>query len=207
MLGAADPLPYRPARVLVAGVSGSGKTTLADRIGSVLAIEHTELDGLFHGPGWTPRPEFEADVQTLVTQPRWVTEWQYRPVRCLLLSRADMLVWLDHPYLLVTLPRVVRRTLVRRVRRVRLWNGNVEPPLRTFLTDRDHIVRWSVRTRDRYRKHMPAVVAERPELPVVRLGDPRQVERWVHGPLRHAAAPPYPGADADGSGQRAHPGA
>ncbi|MEK8226669.1 hypothetical protein NKG05_12095 [Oerskovia sp. M15] len=43
-----------PRRILVAGISGSGKTTLCRRIAARLEIAHTEIDALFHGPGWTP---------------------------------------------------------------------------------------------------------------------------------------------------------
>jgi adenylate kinase family enzyme len=65
----------------VAGTSGSGKTTLAARIAAVLKVQHVEIDALFHGPGWTPRPSFEADVHRFSAGPTWVTEWQNGSVR------------------------------------------------------------------------------------------------------------------------------
>jgi adenylate kinase family enzyme len=70
-----------PARVLVAGTSGVGKTTVARRTAEILNAPHVEIDGLFHGPGWTKRSEFRADVERLSDTPRWVTEWQYRDMR------------------------------------------------------------------------------------------------------------------------------
>ncbi|WP_028644161.1 ATPase AAA [Nocardioides sp. URHA0020] len=182
MLTATDPLPHRPRRILVAGVSGSGKTTLAARIGDVLGLRHTEIDALFHGTGWTPRPEFEADVEAFTSAESWVTEWQYSPVRRLLAERADTLVWLDLPYPVV-LGRVVRRTLRRRLRRERLWNGNVEPPLHTFLTDPEHVVRWSISTRNLNRERIPALAAAHPHLVVVRLRRTSDVDRWVRAAL------------------------
>lgn len=126
-LGADDALPMQPRRILVAGVSGAGKTTLARRTGAALGITHTEIDGLFHGPGWTPRPEFLDDVRALVAAPTWVTEWQYDAARPLLADAADVLVWLDPPFPR-TFGRLVRRTLRRRWHREVLWNGNVEAP-------------------------------------------------------------------------------
>lgn len=183
MLRAADPLPARPRRVVIAGVSGVGKTTLAQRIAEVSGIPHTEIDALFHGPDWTPRPQFLDDVRALVSRDEWVTEWQYGDARPLLTARADLLVWLDLPFATVTLPRVVARTVRRRVRRERLWNGNVEPPFHTIFTDPEHIVRWSVSTRGKYRERVPRL---RPDLTVVRLRTPREVERWVSGPLMDA---------------------
>lgn len=183
MLRARDPLPARPRRVAVAGVSGVGKTTLARRIAAVAGIPRTEIDALFHGPNWTPRPEFLDDVRALVAGDTWVTEWQYSSARPLLTARADLLVWLDLPFWSVTLPRVVSRTLRRRLREEPLWNGNVEPPLHTFFTDPEHIVRWSIATRNTYRERIPAV---RPDLAVVRLRTTGEVERWLAGPMKDA---------------------
>lgn len=176
-------LPARPRRVLVAGVSGAGKTTLARQIAGVLDVLHVELDALFHGPGWTPREAFLDDVHALAASGSWVTEWQYAPARPVLAERADLLVWLDLPFATVALPRVVRRTVRRRLRREVLWNGNVEPPLHTVLTDREHVVRWAIAGRHKHRERMPVVEQLWPQLTVVRLGSPREVDRWLAGPL------------------------
>lgn len=183
LLAADDPLPGCPRRVLVVGTSGSGKTTLAARLGEVLQVPHVEIDGLFHGPGWTRRPSFEDDVRRLAAGPAWVTEWQYSQVRALLASRADLLVWLDLPRRVV-MSRVVRRTVRRQMRREVLWNGNTEPPLRTFLTDPDHIVRWAWRTHARTWARVMAACTSRPDLLVVRLTASAEVAAWVDGPLR-----------------------
>ena len=110
MLFVDDPLPFRPKRVLVAGVSGSGKTTLAGRIAEMWDLRHVEIDGLFHGPGWTPRPEFLDDVRAFASDDRWITEWQYtsKGTDAVLTPRAQLAIWLDYPY------PVVRRRLIRR---------------------------------------------------------------------------------------------
>lgn len=180
MLRATDALPARPRRVVVAGVSGVGKTTLARRIAEILEIPHTEIDALFHGPSWRPRPEFIDDVRALATGDAWVTEWQYAAARPMLEHHADLLVWLDLPFATVTLPRVIARTIRRRVRGERLWNGNVEPPLHTFFTQPDHIVRWSIATRGKYSDLISAL---RDDLVVVRITTPKDAERWMAGPL------------------------
>lgn len=186
MLTAGDPLPHRPRRILVAGVSGSGKSTLARRIAEILEAPYTEVDGLFHGAGWTRRDEFEADVAAFTSAPGWVTEWQYSSVRRLLAERADTMVWIDLPYPIV-LTRVVRRTLRRRLRREELWNGNQEPPLHTFFTDPEHVVRWSISTRGLNRERIPALATEHPQLTVVRLRSPRDVDRWLREVLQPLA--------------------
>jgi adenylate kinase family enzyme len=178
VLTADDPLPSRPHRVAVAGVSGVGKTTVARHVAGVLGCTHVEIDALFHGPGWAPRVDFLADVERFTAQDDWVTEWQYADARGLLAERADVLVWLDLPFAL-TLSRVVRRTLRRRLRRERLWNGNVEPPLHTFLTDREHIVRWAIATRHKYHDLVSAAERDHPPLTVVRLRSRGEVDQWV----------------------------
>jgi adenylate kinase family enzyme len=186
-LSPGDELAYRPARILVAGTSGSGKTTLARRIAAMLEIPHVELDGLYHGANWTPRPEFVRDVEQLVVRDRWVTEWQYHEVRRLLGDRADLLVVLDLARWRI-MARITRRTLSRRLRRTELWNGNREPPLRTFLNDPDHIIRFAWRTHARTLPRVTELMERAPSLPVVRLLTPAEVDRWLAGPLTRAAA-------------------
>lgn len=186
MLTAADGLPGRPRRVVVAGTSGSGKTTLAGLIATRLGVPHVEIDGLFHGPGWTERESFLADVGEFTGWPGWCTEWQYSSARELLASRADLLVWLDPPIATV-MRQVVARTVRRRLRRQELWNGNIEPPFRTIFTDREYIVRWAWDTRHKAGALIAALPERHPALPVVRLGGHRDARRWLDGPLTAAA--------------------
>lgn len=169
----------------MAGTSGSGKTTTAARIAAVLQIPHVEIDSLFHGPDWTPRPTFEADVHRFVAQPAWVIEWQYASVRTHLAERADLLVWLDVPRSQV-MRQVIRRTLVRRLRREELWNGNREPPLWTILTTEDNIVRWAWRTHPRSAERVRSLLRERPDLTVVRLSSRSEIGQWLQGSLQRS---------------------
>jgi len=186
MLTATEALPKRPRRIAVAGTSGAGKTTLAVRIGELLGIPHVEIDALFHGPSWTPRETFKAEVEVFSAEPRWVTEWQYDAARELLAERADLLVWLDLSRATV-MRRVVSRTLRRRMRRQVLWNGNRESPLRTIFTDPEHIVRWAWRTHSLSAARVAALRQQHPDLIVVRLSDAHDVHQWIIGPLEHAA--------------------
>lgn len=171
-----------PRRVLVAGTSGSGKTTLASRIARQLGIPHVEIDALYHGPDWTPRESFLADVSALVAEDEWVTEWQYSSARAALAARADLVVWLDLPVATV-MRQVTVRTVRRQLRREVLWNGNREPSLWTVFTEPNHIVRWAWRTRHRTTERIDALVRARPELAIVRLRSHRQARAWLAGPL------------------------
>ncbi|XVU28990.1 AAA family ATPase [Actinoplanes sp. CA-054009] len=187
LLSPRDPLPNRPSRILVAGTSGSGKSTVARRIAEVLAVPYLEIDSLQHGPGWEPRPTFVQDVHRFTAGPAWVIEWQYQDVRDHLVDRADLMLWLDLPR-----RRVMRQVITRTVRRARrgeeLWNGNREPPLRSFFTDPDHIIRWAWKTHPRTEKTVTEAAARRPDLPIVRLRTHREASRFVttHLPGRPA---------------------
>ena len=177
LLGPDDDLGFLPRRVLVNGASGSGKTTLARQLAEQLDLPHTEIDALFHGPGWVPRPSFLREVERLADSEAWITEWQYGEARPVLLARCDLLVWLDFPRSRV-MRRVVRRTVRRRLRREVLWNGNVEGPLRHVFTDPEHIVRWAWSSHPRAVERAHQVLRSRRELPVVRLRDDTEIARW-----------------------------
>lgn len=176
LLGPHDTLPVTPRRVIVGGTSGSGKSTTARRVSAALGLPYQEVDALYHGPGWTVRPAFPEDLRAVAARPEWVMEWQ--GLREHLAEVADTLVWLDYPDWLV-MYRVVKRTLGRRLRREVLWAGNVEPPLRTFFTDREHIVRWAWSTRHRVRNDVRALLEKGTHLQVVRLRWPHETEAWL----------------------------
>jgi adenylate kinase family enzyme len=179
-------LPDAPQRVLVAGTAASGKTTLAKRVAQTLGTPHVEIDALYHGPDWTPRPTFKRDVEQFSAQRRWVTEWQYEQVRSMLVDRADLVVWLDLPRLTV-MRQVIRRTMRRRWHRETLWNDNVEPPLWTILTDEAHIVRWAWSTHSKTAARVNKLLRKRPELPIVRLQSHYEAACWLDGPLAATA--------------------
>lgn len=188
LLDSAREVPRRPRRVLVCGVTGVGKSTLAARLGRLWRLPYTELDALHHGPNWSVRPSFESDVAALAAQERWITEWQYHskgqgPV---LGQRADTVVWLDFPRWRARL-RLVRRTVRRRLGKVELWHGNIEPPLHVFFTDpQESILRFEMQTHGKWRERMPQLMRDYPHLQVIRLGSPRQVRRWLAGPAARA---------------------
>ncbi|WP_426182667.1 AAA family ATPase [Microbacterium sp. TWP3-1-2b2] len=182
MLSADDPLPFRPERVLIAGVTGVGKTSLAGRIAARWDLVHHELDALHHGPNWTPRPEFLDDVRAFAATDRWITEWQYtsKGTNEILPRRADLLLWLDYPFRIAR-RRLIRRTWKRRMFRTELWNGNVEPNLWHALTVRgdENILDWQKNTRTKWDERMPRIETEHPHLTIVRLRHPRETERWL----------------------------
>jgi adenylate kinase family enzyme len=183
MLTAADPLPFRPERVLIAGVTGSGKTTLARRVAAQWNLIHHEIDALHHGPNWTPRPSFLDDVRAFAATERWVTEWQYTSKGNdeIMTPRAQLAIWLDYPWPIVR-NRLLRRTLSRSILRTEMYNGNVEKPLWQLLTIRDpaeSILSWQTKTRRFWAERMPEKQEQFPHLTIVRMQHPRETERWL----------------------------
>lgn len=162
----------------MAGVSGVGKSTLCRRIADATAVPYTEIDSLYHGPGWVPRDSFVHDVLAFSAAPEWVTEWQYSSVRSVLAARADTLVWLDYAAS-VALWRVVTRTIRRSRTREELWNGNVEPGMLNAVFAKEGIIRWAITTRSRYPVRVPQAVLDNPGLTLVRLRSQREADAWV----------------------------
>ncbi|MEO6501460.1 MAG: AAA family ATPase [Jatrophihabitantaceae bacterium] len=165
-------------RVLVAGSSGAGKSTLAAELARRRQLSYTELDSLFHGPGWVPRPQFLDDVRAVIAGDSWVSEWQYDDARPLLLDRADTLIWLDFPRRTV-MHRVLRRSLRRALLRERAFNDNTENP--SAWLDSGHPIRWAWSHHEHTRAKVLAAIEQRPDLTVIRFGSPAEVRRWLAG--------------------------
>lgn len=160
------------------GQSGSGKTTLALVLAGRLRVPHVELDALFHGPGWTPRESFAAEVEAATRAPGWVVDGNYPAARDLVWSRADTVVWLDL-HRRTTTGRALRRTVRRALTRAELWNGNRER-VTTWLRA-THPVRWSFQTHAAHRAAYQERLVDPAwgHLAAVRLRTPAEVRRWL----------------------------
>jgi len=157
-----DAPPGPPTRIAVHGPSGSGKTTLAAAVAARLGIGHTELDALYHQPGWTqlPTEEFRTAVAAVVDGPAWVVDGNYRQVRDLVWARAQVIVVIDLPRRRV-MTRLLRRSIVRSAVRAELWNGNRESLANLVSTDEQrNVVLWSWRTHHRYHGPVQAEAAD-----------------------------------------------
>ncbi|GAA1972785.1 adenylate kinase [Kitasatospora viridis] len=168
------------ARIVLAGICGAGKTTLARRLAAHHGLRHVEIDALYHGPNWQPRPQFEADVESLTRGDGWIADSSsYPQVADLLWSRADTVVWLDLPRRQV-MARVLRRSLRRALGRERLWNGNRETPAAWL--SRAHPLRLAWREHAARRRQVADRLAADPppEVRLVHLTTAREAADWLH---------------------------
>ena len=168
-------------RIAIVGSTCSGKTTLATALGQRLGIPAVEVDALYWGPGWEPRPhdQFRALAADALQTEDWICDGNYSELRDLVWGQADALVWLDLPMTLVA-ARLLLRTLGRILKKEELWNGNRETWRDAFLS-RDSLFLYLVHTHRRRRQGYlhrltdPAYA----HLRVVRLRKPGQVRRWL----------------------------
>jgi len=169
-------------RINVVGTSCSGKTTLARELARRLDLRHVEMDALFWGAEWTPVSSdlFRRRVADAASSDRWVLDGGYSPVRDLIWSRADTVIWLDY-----SMATVLVRWARRMVSRVRsgeeFWpgTGNRESIRHAF--QRDGLLVWILTTHRRRRRTMAAQLAAHPEIRRVRLGSPAETVRWLRG--------------------------
>lgn len=167
-------------RVLVVGISGAGKSTLARELGGRLGVPYHEMDALyFDGPGWAVSGTFVRDVAGIADSTGWVIDsFGYPEVRDLLWTRADTIVWLDYPRRVV-MPRVLRRSLRRTVRRERLFGGNRETWAGWLRRDHPAWWAWSQHGARRADIARRTHSAEFAPLRVLRFTDPRDAATWL----------------------------
>jgi adenylate kinase family enzyme len=117
--------PYQ--RIVVIGVTGCGKSTLAQNLARKLNLVYIELDALNWKPGWvgSEDQEFREKVEAVTRAPGWVLAGNYSKVRDIIWPRAEMVIWLDYPLLLV-LGRLWKRTWKRWRKQELLWGTNLE---------------------------------------------------------------------------------
>jgi adenylate kinase family enzyme len=158
-------------RVMVVGTSGAGKSTFAARLADAAGLRYVELDLLNWGPNWYNRTaeEPEAFIQSVdeATQgDDWVVAGGYSKTWPIIWSRAEHIVWLDLPRMLV-MRQVIWRSLKRAFWDPEVFPGCHEGPTR--LLRYDHPIRWAWRN---YRSRREGIAEK--------LRDPAYAHLTVH---------------------------
>jgi adenylate kinase family enzyme len=176
-----ESFPYH--RIVVIGVTGSGKSTLAELLAHRLRLVFIELDALNWKPGWVDSDdkELREKVEAATRGPGWVLAGNYSNVRDIIWPRAEAVVWLDYPFLLV-LGRLWRRTWRRWRTKELLWGTNYERLLPQFkIWSNESLFNWLVQTYGRRKRQYPELF-KKPEyshLTVYQFNRPVDTERWL----------------------------
>jgi adenylate kinase family enzyme len=163
----------------VVGTSCVGKSTFARRLATSLRTQAIELDFLYWGSGWTPRPDFREAVLAAAQQPRWVIDGDYPSVRNIVWRRCTSIVWLDYSFGLA-FSRVLLRTARRVYTGERLYGGNRET-ISGALFDLEAPLWRVVRTHGIRRREFPELFrrAEYGHARVVRLETPETAQTFL----------------------------
>jgi len=144
------------------GTSGSGKSTLARLLSKRFSLKHIELDTLQFLPGWVERPknEFIADAKKAMKLSDWVSCGNFVFDNYYIFKKADLIVWLDYPFLKVfwqTIKRTFRRILFKEP----CCNGNYETFYQQLFTK--YSIFWWVMTTYSRRKREYTHLSQLPE--------------------------------------------
>ena len=169
-------------RIAIIGATGSGKTTLAQQLVDDLDLPLIELDAMHWMPGWTekPWPEIRAEIDPLTQQECWITDGNYSQLRDLIWPRADTIIWLDYPFMMIFF-RLFKRSLQRAFLNIELWNGNRERFRDNFFS-RDSLFLWLIKSRSKQKLTYPKAFKEsqHAHLQVLRFTHPKQTDRWLN---------------------------
>lgn len=162
-------------RILVLGSSGSGKSTLARDVAARLSLPYAPTDQAFWTPDWRPTPpnELRAWIDAQTARDAWVLDGNFDFLRELVWSRAQLAVWLDFP-VWISASRAARRNLGWVLSGQEVWNGQ-----RMSLAKAFSGIRHAAMSNGLKHRTYPAMLAEFPDLRVVRLQSPGAVAAWL----------------------------
>lgn len=173
--------PYK--RVIVIGVTSSGKSTLAETMARRFEMDFIDLDPLHWEANWQEAPldVFRERVKIATTAEKWIVAGNYSITRDLTWPKAEAVIWLDYPFLLV-LRQLTRRTITRWWSKELLWGKNRESIwIHLKLWSKESLFHWLFRTYWRRKREYPQLLSqpEHRHLKVIRLQHPRETQQWL----------------------------
>lgn len=170
-------------KIIIVGPSGAGKTTLASELSRRLNIPHTELDSIFHQANWQQANDkiFRRRVLEIAQGDAWVFCGNYlKKLGVEFWQQADMVIWCDYSFPMV-FSRLFRRTFIRGILRVELWNGNRERFFANFFTT-DSILLWMIKQWNAQRRMFAEQFKDPGKFPgtqLVRLRSPKEAREFL----------------------------
>lgn len=165
-------------RIAIIGSTGSGKSTLANRLAAKMRARWIDLDELHWAPGWVEIDDdsFRALTAKATEDDRWVCAGNYSPVRDIVWTRADTIVWLDYGFVR-TATQLVKRTVRRSSTGEPCCNGNRETWSRQL--GHDSILLWLLKSYWRNRRNFPSALAQyKTGRNIIVFRSPRDTENW-----------------------------
>jgi adenylate kinase family enzyme len=172
-------------RVVVVGVTSSGKSTLAEKLAERFNMSYIELDALNWEPNWQAAPleVFRARVENATQAKKWIVAGNYHVVRDLIWPKAEVIIWLDYPFLTV-LWQLTRRNFKRWWTQELLWGTNREPFWTHFkVWSNESLYNWLFQTYWRRKREYPMLLSqpEHGHLKLIRLRHPVETKEWLKG--------------------------
>ena len=140
--------------ISIVGSTCSGKTTLAKHLSKILNIPHIELDAIYWGPNWKPKPfpEFREIVKEISVADSWIIEGNYITVQDIVFSKAELVIWLNYTFPMVFY-RALSRTVKRMITQEELFSENKERFFEQFFT-KDSLLYWIIKTYKKKKDNM-----------------------------------------------------
>jgi adenylate kinase family enzyme len=153
---------------------------LASSLAALLQIPHIELDALHWQPGWVAnsKEDFIRQAELATRAAAWVVDGNYSKAQHVIWPRADTLIWLDYPLLLI-LRRLLSRTARRLISQEECCNGNRENWLLTF--SRDSLFVWVFQSYWRHRRRFEQALIDPAfgHLHKLRFRAPQEAADWL----------------------------
>eukprot|EP00039_Didymoeca_costata_P033262 m.41594 g.41594 ORF g.41594 m.41594 type:complete len:276 (+) comp9785_c0_seq2:142-969(+) len=184
--------------VVVEGVSGSGKSTLAAQLSDLLGFVYGSVDQLqfVKTGGWkvnsseTKRKGWMQVIkQGEETRAGWVFDGANKSVHDLYTDKITVAIHLDFPYSVV-LPRLLRRSLLRVIKREKLWGTeNVETwdKVLKLWDKRESILSWQAEEFLNYRNKKPDLLKSFNPKILLTFRSPDDLQMWLDDLKREKA--------------------
>ena len=175
------PFPYK--RIVVIGTTSSGKSTLGKLLSEELKLDFIELDALHWEPNWKEAEDevFRERVRLAIKSNTWVVAGNYRVVRGLIWTQAQIIIWLDYP-LHILLWRLLWRTIQRNFSQELLWGTNRDKFWKHLkLWSDESLINWLFKTYWRRKREIPVFFTQ-PQyehLKLLRFKHPRETQKWL----------------------------